>query len=127
MATPTFIFNPSTIVSKPAGADLSAHQGKFVKESTGTIVICGTLGELPLGILQNKPLAGESAEVLIEGGDLVKVDGVIGEGVQITTDAAGLATPALATHFVVGRMVQAAATANTFIECQIDCVNATIV
>ena len=51
-----------------AGADLSSKQYHFVKLSAiDTIVACGA-NEKPIGILMNKPVQGEAAEVALPGG-----------------------------------------------------------
>jgi len=49
--------------SGEAAADLSAKQYRFVKfDAAGLIALCGD-GELGIGILQNNPTAGQTAEV----------------------------------------------------------------
>jgi hypothetical protein len=54
--------------TRPAGADLSSHQYKFVKlNSSGQVVICAAATDKPYGILQNKPTSGQAAEVMKNG------------------------------------------------------------
>lgn len=53
-----------------ATADLSGKQFYFVKLDPATadqIVICSAASDRPLGVLQNKPKAGEAAQVRVAG------------------------------------------------------------
>jgi hypothetical protein len=60
------------ILSFTAAADLSAKQYKFVKLASATTVNVAGSAEAAIGILQNKPTSGQTAEVMIQGvSDLV--------------------------------------------------------
>jgi hypothetical protein len=73
-----------------AGEDLSAKQYHFMKISGNmTVVTCDGLGSLPCGILQNNPILGGAAEILVHGISKVVTSGAIAFGVQIGTDADG--------------------------------------
>jgi len=93
-----------------AGADLSAKQFYFVRLSaTGTIELCDTEGELPCGILQNKPTSGQPAQVAYAGVSKLELGGTVDSNDEVMTDAngkgkaaAGAATPG---NFIVGSML----------------------
>ena len=100
-----------TIESFIAGADLSAVGTKYklVKASTsadGAMVLCSTLGEAALGVLQDSPASGKAGAVAIHGKCKVQLGATIARGVQFSVDATGRATTALTTHFVLGVILQ---------------------
>jgi hypothetical protein len=98
-----------------AGADLSAagNQFKFVKlDSTADqVVLCAAATDIPIGILQNTPGSGESAEVMVAGISKVQGDASLAIGVQIGTSADGQADAKTVgtdtTEYVVGRVIGA--------------------
>src|SRR5712664_178464 len=54
--------------TRVAGADLSTHQFKYVKLNTsGQVILCAAATDKPYGILQNKPVANQAAEVMRDG------------------------------------------------------------
>lgn len=66
---------PNQQKSYTAGADLSTHQWKGVTiTSMGTVGLQGATG-LCVGVLQNKPLAGQGATVMEQGLTPVVADG----------------------------------------------------
>lgn len=120
---------PVLIVSREAGADLSAKQFCFVKlNATGKIVACNGLTDVPFGVLQNKPKSGATAEVLRLGLSKVSCNAAIAIGDLIGTSADGqAATKAVGTnvtHYVVGMADDEAATAaDDIITASINCMN----
>ena len=116
-------------ISKQAGADLSTKQfyaGKL--DSSGAIVLCDTVGEFVVGIIDNKPKSGESVSLAVAGVVQVIAGGVIAPngackvsatgtmlaavaGRTDTSDAGAAADPLLGSH-VFGRSMMAANTAN---------------
>jgi hypothetical protein len=93
-----------------AGEDLSAKQYHFVKvNSSGKIVACSSQGERALGILQNKPLENEPAEVDRTGVSKLEMGGsataVVG-GDLITTDSAGKGMEAESGDYVAGVILE---------------------
>ncbi len=80
-----------------AGADLSAHQYKFVKlNGTGQVVVCGAAGESAFGVLQDKPnAAGKAACVATLGVSKVVAGAAVAPGDLVTTDAQGRAVAAV--------------------------------
>jgi hypothetical protein len=59
---------PFVALSMIAGEDLSDEQFKFVKLSaSNTVVRCTAATDLPIGVLQNKPVSGGTANVILAG------------------------------------------------------------
>lgn len=116
---------PGLMHTEVAGADLSADQFCFVKFSSGTIAICAAATDIPIGVLQNTPLSGESAELMLDGISKLIAGGTIAAGGQIGTDASGHAVAYVAgtgtTNYVVGTAMQAAVSGDTF-AAAIDCI-----
>lgn len=75
-----------------AAADLSAAQYKFVKlDSTGKAAAIAAATDLPIGVLQNAPKAGEEAEVLVAGGTKIVLGGTVAIGATVSPKADGTA------------------------------------
>ena len=82
-------------LSRAAGADLSAKQFRFVKQSnTGVVTACTVAGEQALGVLQNNPTSGHNASVGYEGITKVVLGGTVAIGDLVSTDTAGRAVTA---------------------------------
>lgn len=104
---------PQTIMSFEAAEDLSADQYRFVVlTSTGTVRRPDATTELATGVLQNAPLAGENANVCIDGftkivggEDLLINEEVKAEYVSATDAGKGLVPAGTATHRVRGVVV----------------------
>lgn len=122
------IESPIHQFSFTATADLSAKQYYLVDCDAATstsgvtnVITPSAAGAAAIGVLQNKPAAGQTAEVLLLGitkavagaaiaaGDLLMSDST---GRVITATAAG-AFPA--THFIIGRALNAAAAAGVIV------------
>lgn len=86
-----------TVPGLAAAADLSTHQHKFVKVTApGKVNLATVLGEVILGVLQNKPAGdGHAAEVAIDG-SVAKVlaGGIVTAGQFVTADATARAAAA---------------------------------
>ena len=103
-------------ISIPAGADLSSAQFKFVKISSGAVVLCGA-GENAIGVLTNKPAIGEVAAVQIGGIAKVQADAALATtGTKIMSSADGQAAAATSTNHVIGMTVTTAAAAAELVE-----------
>lgn len=77
-------------ISLVAGADLSAAQYQVVKVDTnGKAVLCSAVGDAAIGVLQNKPAAGQTAQVRILGVTMAVAGGAIAAGALVATDATG--------------------------------------
>jgi uncharacterized protein DUF2190 len=77
-----------TDISRTAGADLSAKQFHWVKESAGGLVSCGA-GDDPLGVLQNNPGNGEAATVRVMGVSKLVADAAVAQGARVASSADG--------------------------------------
>lgn len=83
-------------VSLLAAADLSAKQYHAVKvDGNGRVALAGA-GEAAIGILQNKPTAGQAATVMVSGISKMVAGAAINEGDLIAVGAAGKAKVAVA-------------------------------
>ena len=77
-------------VTLVAGADLSAKQYTFVKlNSSGQAVAVAAATDNPIGILQNAPLSGQEAEVLVIGGSKLVLGGTVATTDVLSTTATG--------------------------------------
>lgn len=111
-----------------AGADLSAKQYRFVKLSAaGTVVACSGATDKPIGVLQNAPTSGLTAEVLAFGLSKVESDAGLSVGNLIGTSADGQAdakTPGTdTTEYVCGTALEASNTAGGLVAALINCMN----
>lgn len=78
--------------SWPSNADLSGKIYHFVKLlSTGKVDVCAATTDKPIGILQNKPTAGQAAIVRVTGESQVSAAGTIAVGDTVGTDVNGQA------------------------------------
>lgn len=59
--------NPILVESFEAAEDLSADQYRIVVLDTGKVRRPNAAGDVPLGVLQNAPGAGEAASVMLIG------------------------------------------------------------
>lgn len=97
-----------------AAADLSTKQYYFVKlDSNGKAALCSGATDKPIGILQNAPVSGAEAEVVVSGGSKVNAGGTLDEGNSIGTDANGKAVALVqgtdTTKYIVGQVLSAGA------------------
>ena len=102
-----------------AYADLSAKQYHFVKMHSATqVTVCAAITDIPVGVLQNNPEAGEVAEVSFLGVTKLVADGTIAAGNSLGTSADGQADAIAAgtdtTVYLVGTAVGAASAGQTF-------------
>lgn len=86
------ISNYSVKVTLVAAADLSAKQYHFVKlDSSGNAAAIAANTDRAIGVLQNAPLAGQEAEVLVVGGTKLVAGEAVAEGAVLSTTSAGKA------------------------------------
>lgn len=122
------ISNYAVKITRVAGADLSAAQYKFVEQdSAGNVTVCNNAGDLPIGVLQNAPLQGQEAEVLVVGGTKVVAGAAVTNASIIGTDSAGKAVAKdTSTDFRVGRIIDATGAADgVTVTAIINCANPT--
>ncbi len=121
--------NSAVKTSFKAGADLSTAQYKFVKlNSDGEVILAAATTDRPIGVLQNDPASGETAEVTIAGGTKVKAGGTLAVGNPLFTNASGLGVTATvgsggATFYIVGTAISAGASGE-IVTAVVDCANA---
>ena len=107
MANQLFKTPESSYVSS---ADLSAKQYYFVKlDASDEIELCSAITDIPLGVLQNAPEAGQVAVVRTIGNTKVVANGAIARDVDVGPATTGKAQTAVSTQFPCGRVIHAAA------------------
>jgi hypothetical protein len=122
------ISNYSVKVTLVAGADLSTKQYLFVKlNASGEAIVAASATDIPIGVLQNAPIAGQEAEVLVVGGTKIVAGAAIGEGAQIGTGSTGKAVALVAgtdtTKYVVGTLITESAADANIVTAVINCAN----
>jgi len=121
--------NQGSVLKLPgytAAADLTTHQYKFVEivAGTRTVNVANATTDKPIGVLVNKPKAGEAVEVVIVGIVEVVAGETLAEGDQITTSATGLAlndVPGAAPLMWFGRVLSGGAL-NELVTAAVNCV-----
>jgi len=99
-----------------AGADLSLGQYHFVELSAAnTVTIANAITDNVIGVLQNNPTSGQSAEVVAFGRSKVSADAAIAVGAQISTSVDGQAQTAVGTQHVCGMALEAASAAGEIV------------
>jgi hypothetical protein len=98
-------------ITAVAGADLSAAQYKFVKWSSGNVVVCSATTDVPCGVLQNNPTSGQEAEITVVGGTKIVGSASISVGALVGTTTAGKAAALTVgtdtTKYVAGTIISA--------------------
>jgi len=99
-----------------AGADLSAGQYRFVELSAAnTVTIANAITDNVIGVLQNNPTSGQSAEVVVFGRTKISADAAFAVGAQLSTSVDGQAQAAVATQHVCGMALEAASAADEIV------------
>jgi hypothetical protein len=116
-----------TLSQFKAAADLSAKQYYFVEiTAAGTVNVCNAATDQPIGVLQNKPKSGETAEVMVIGVTKVSSDAALSVGTLIGPSADGQADAKVigtdVTEFVCGRVIEASTAAGGLATAVINCV-----
>ena len=111
-----------------AGADLSAaaNQYKFVKLSAAkTVVLCAAATDKPIGVLQNRPKSGETAQVCCIGVTKLQGDADLAFGNLVGTSGDGQAdakTPGTdTTEYVAGTIIEDNTAAGELCTAVINC------
>ena len=96
-------------------------------DSAGAVVAAAAATDIPVGVLQNAPVSGQEAEVLVVGGTKIVAGAAIGEGAQIGTSSAGKAVALVAgtdtTKYVVGTLITESAADANIVTAVINCAN----
>ena len=115
-------------ISAEASVDYSAlsNQYCFVKlNASGQAVLCAAATDVPVGVMQNNPKAGQEAEIIVAGGTKVKASAAISVGTAIGTTSSGTAvglTPATAnTAYAVGQPLTPAGASGDVFTAVINC------
>ncbi|HYE75638.1 MAG TPA: hypothetical protein VEF04_20005 [Blastocatellia bacterium] len=111
-----------------AGGDLSAKQYHFVKMSANdTVVVCSAVTDKPIGVVQNAPASGGTAEVCLAGITKVSGDADLGYGDSIGTSSDGQAAAYVAgtdtTKYPVGQVIEDNAAAGGLVTAAINCLS----
>jgi hypothetical protein len=119
---------PILEIDAEAGADLSGKQYYFVKLSASRkVIVCAAATDLPIGVLQNKPTSGRSAQVMVIGKTKVDSDAALAAKTLIGPASDGQADPKVpgtdTTEYICGQVVLASAAAGDMAEAVINCAN----
>lgn len=97
-----------------AGVDLSAAQFKAVKITGADFAVnlASTGGEAILGILQNKPISGQAADVTAYGVTKALAGASYSRGALLMTDTSARLITATSTNVAVAIALEAAGAAN---------------
>ena len=110
--------NTSPTIIEEAGAAITDVRGKFVKYSTGKVILASTAGEavIGVGIITNSENIPSGGDVTVQVKDigLALAGGSIAKGAEIATDANAKAVTATAGDFVIGVALEAAASGDMF-------------
>lgn len=115
--------------SRRAAADLSALQYYFVKyDANGDVVAITGLTDMPVGVLQNNPKLGATAELVVLGLTKVSANAAIAAaGTLIGPSADGQAETKVGigtatTDWCVGYSRESAGGANELVSCWVNCI-----
>jgi hypothetical protein len=113
-------------ITLEAAADLSALQFYFVKiDSNGKAAAVAAITDVPIGVLQNKPTAGQAATITVVGVSKVSSDAALNEGDLIGPSADGQADARTigtdTTHYVAGQMLTATGAAGVIGTALVNC------
>lgn len=119
---------PGLMIALEAAADLSAKQYYFVNiDATGKAALPTGATDKPIGVLQNKPTAGQTAEIMVTGVSKVSSDAALSIDNLIGTSADGQADAKVPgtdiTEYVVGRVLEASGAAAGLVTAAINCLN----
>jgi len=123
------ISNYSVKVTLVAAADLSAKQYHFVKlDNTGKAAAIAAITDIPVGVLQNAPLAGQEAEVLVSGGTKLVAGELLTIPAFLSTTSGGRADKIAVTdttQYVVAQALTASGADGEVITAVVNCANPT--
>ena len=90
-----------------ASADCSAKQFCFaVVSGDRTVTFAGTAGLAAIGVIANKPAAGQAVELLVGPEVKVKLSATMAAGVNVSTTNAGLAKTAATGGVILGKLIE---------------------
>jgi len=103
---------PNMKITCIAFEDLSANQFHLIKVvcfdqrmKSPRVSLCGA-GEKPVGILQNNPIEGKPADVMVEGKSMLVISEALSCGQSYQSDANGHAVAAAALGWIAGQIIE---------------------
>ena len=122
------IANYSVKITLIAGADLSSNaQYRFVKlNASGQAILCSATTDRAIGVLQNNPVSGGEAEVLVSGGTKLVASAAItiANGYLSTANdgrAAAVVAGTDTTRYVFGQLLTASGAAGDIVTAVVHC------
>lgn len=111
-----------------ANSDLSGKQFYFVKlVGTNLVDVCSAVTDIPCGVLQDTPKAGQPANVCSFGVTKLITGAAISAGAVLGTTNAGKAAAYVAgtdtTKYLVGQALTSTGAANGILTAFVNCVN----
>ena len=97
---------PGKTISLTAGADLSAKQYYFVSVDSAEKAQLTVDNGNAIGVLQNKPTLGQSADIMIDGVSKFVGGGALPAGTVIGSNAFGKAKTAVAATYTAGTVIK---------------------
>lgn len=114
MATESFLLHDGT--QTQAGADLSTKQFYCVKLTAArTVNLASAGGEAIYGVLQNKPLSGQAADVGCLGITKAAAGNTFAAGALLMTDSTGRLITATSTNHAVAQAIEASSAAGAVV------------
>lgn len=119
-------YNPRFYGFCKAENNLSAKQYYIVEYSgSNQVDVCNGAGDVPFGVLQNEPAAGEAAKVAVGGVCKVITDGTVGAGIAagdfVGTHSDGKAIIKSAdADYIIGMALEASSADLTVIPVDLD-------
>lgn len=107
--------NYQTLDTLTSGADLSAHEYKLVKQTSGGVVLCGdgqpSVGSLVSGGMAKLPNASGSQVSAARSGEIpCMAGGALVAGIEVCSDASGkLRAAVIGTDSIFGILLEASA------------------
>lgn len=111
--------NPVLTLTESADADLSGSVFCFVKSTAAGGCDLAGVTDVAVGVLQNKPTAGQMASYMTLGVSRVKASAAITKGTKVAPAASGLARTAVSGDHVAGIALEAATAANQIISVRL--------
>jgi hypothetical protein len=113
---------PGFQISAVAAADMAANQFKFVKiTASNTFNLVAAASDMPAGVLQDNPRAGEPGNIMVMGVTKVKMTAAQTIPARIGSAATGLGILATTGGYVGGQLLEASGGAGVVSTALINC------
>lgn len=113
-----------------AAADYSAASNQYravYLSAKGVVTLCTAITDKVIGILQNRPAAGETADVVCFGFTKWRGNADLSVGTYVSTSTDGEAQTAVSTQFPCGHVVEDNAAAGGLATVFVNCAGSTVV